>query len=74
LDYNFPGNGKLMHITAGKYHPITRYGGNKIFLACGLCPPPQATPNIFSRYNYNNYIGGVLLMTIADFRKVNFYK
>ncbi|CAK5091557.1 unnamed protein product [Meloidogyne enterolobii] len=46
LNYNYPGEGQLFHITAGKYHPI-------------------------KRYDYKSYIGGVLLITLNDFIKIN---
>ncbi|CAK5127012.1 unnamed protein product [Meloidogyne enterolobii] len=46
LNYSYPGEGQLFHITPGKYHPI-------------------------KRYDYKSYIGGVLLITLNDFIKIN---
>lgn len=34
-----------------------------IFIYCWL--------NIYYRYNYTNFIGGILLLTLQDFKKVN---
>lgn len=46
LNYGYPENGYVVHLTPGKYHPIRRY-------------------------DYETYIGGVLLLTLRDFERLN---
>ncbi|CAD5221360.1 unnamed protein product [Bursaphelenchus xylophilus] len=46
LNYRYPGEGVIRHISSGDYHPI-------------------------KRYNYKKFIGGVLMLTMKDFKKVN---
>lgn len=44
LDYTFPGDGVVRHISSPEYHP---------------------------RYNYTKFIGGILMLTLKDFKMVN---
>jgi len=46
LNYRFPGQNVIRHISAGEYHPI-------------------------KRYNYEKFIGGVLMLTMADYKRVD---
>uniref|UniRef100_A0A0N4Z252 Beta-1,4-galactosyltransferase 7 n=1 Tax=Parastrongyloides trichosuri TaxID=131310 RepID=A0A0N4Z252_PARTI len=46
LNYSYPGEGVVRHISAGPYHPI-------------------------KRYDYKKFIGGILMLTMRDFKKVN---
>lgn len=77
LNYGYPGtyyqkvnygnnyleNGYVVHLTPGKYHPIRR----SVFIIRYLC----GASKIPTRYDYETYIGGVLLLTLRDFERLN---
>ena len=61
LNYSYPGVGVVRHISAGPYHPIKRCVKRHVQFCA------SHTLQRFS-YNYRTFIGGVLMLTMSDYR------
>lgn len=58
LEYTFPGEGTVRHIAAPQYHP--KYVSYIIYYA-----------NLLLRYNYDKFVGGILMLTTRDYKKIH---